>query len=125
MQLNTGAVDKNTQLLNSIFSKDFGTLINPVHFSIQTSQYNLMVPTKVEHGQTKYSVTQDVISFVSAPAMSSGPSTSHCYTVGYQTSTSAIEIALTAESAAQLHVDVGFDIGYSDVILALTDNPIE
>lgn len=93
--LNTTAVNKNTQLLNTIFSKDIGTLINPEQFSIQTSQNVLMAPTKVKHGQIHYSETQDVISFVSAPVNSMSPHVTLLHGRLPQTSTSAIEVALT------------------------------
>ncbi len=33
-------VGQATQSLNTIFSRDLGTLVNPVHFSIQTPDYH-------------------------------------------------------------------------------------
>ncbi len=105
--LDADTIGKATQSLNTIFSKEFGTLVNPVQFSIQTQQYPLMAKTQGPHGQTQYSATQDVISFVSAPAKQTPSHVTVLQGKLPQTSDSAIEVALTAESAALLHVRIG------------------
>jgi ABC-type antimicrobial peptide transport system permease subunit len=105
--LDADAIGKATQSLNTIFGKDLGTLVNPPQFSIQALQYPLMAKTKGLQGKTRYSVTQDVISFISAPM---NQASSHVTVLRGrlpQTSNSAIEVALTSESAVRLHVGVG------------------
>ncbi len=120
--LDTTDVGQATQSLNTIFSRDLGTLVNPVHLSIQTPDYPLLAQTKGQHGQTQYSPTQDVISLISAPNNSLSSHVTVLHGRLPQTSSNAIEVNLTAESAAQLHVRVGSTLTIQ-IIMVLTVNP--
>ena len=117
--LNTDAVNKGTESLDTIFQNDFGSLISTEHFSIQTSGYSLMTKSTAPSGQPQYNPTLDSISFISAPMNSMPQHITLLRGRLPQTSTSAIEVALTAESANQLHVRVG-----SQLTVQIVFNPI-
>lgn len=106
-QLDTGAVGQATQSLNTLFSKDLGSFINPAQFSIQVPDYTLMAKTKEPDGKTQYADTLNTMALISAATNSMSPHVKVLHGRLPRTSTSQIEIALTAESAAQLHVNVG------------------
>ncbi|MEO8973265.1 MAG: FtsX-like permease family protein, partial [Ktedonobacteraceae bacterium] len=106
-QLDTGAVGKTTQSLNTLFSKDLGSFINPAQLSIQVPDYTLMAKTKEPDGKTQYSATLNTMTLISASTNSMSPHVTVLHGRLPYTSTSVIEIALTAESAAQLHVGIG------------------
>lgn len=106
-QLDTGAVGQATQSLNALFSKDLGSFINPAQLSIQAPDYTLMVKTQEPDGKTQYSATANTMALISAATNSMSPHVTVLHGRLPHTSTSVIEIALTAESAAQLHVGVG------------------
>ncbi len=105
--LNTDAINTATESLDTTFQRDFGSLISPVHFSIQTSGYSLLTKIIRPSGRVQYSPTQDTLSFVSAPMNSMPQHVTLLHGRLPRTSTSAIEVALTAESANQLHIRVG------------------
>ena len=106
-QLDTGAVGQATQSLNALLSKNLGSFINPAQLSIRVPEYTLMEPTMGPDGKTQYSPTLNTMAFISASTNSMPSHVTLLHGRLPQTSTSVIEIALTAESAAQLHVGVG------------------
>ncbi len=120
--LATSDVGQATHSLNTIFSRDLGTLVNPVHFSIQTPDYLLVRQTKGQHGQAQYRPTQDVISFISAPENSLSLHVTLVQGRLPRTANHAIEVNLTSESATQLHVRVGSTLT-TQIVLLPTANP--
>lgn len=106
-QIDTSAVEQATQSLNTLFSKDLGSYINPAQLSIQVPDYTLMVKTKEPDGKTQYSATANTMALISAATNTMLPHVTVLHGRLPHTSISVIEIALTAESAAQLDVGVG------------------
>ena len=112
-QLDAGAVGQATQSLNALFSKDLGSFINPAQLSIQVPDYTLMVKTKEPDGKTHYADTLNTMALISASTSSMSSHVTVLHRCLPKTAASVIEIALTAESAAQLHVGVWFIAGNS------------
>ncbi len=94
--------------IDQTFQKNLGPYLNPVQFSMQTGQFPILgSPPCPSFPLSNPPRTCDDIQFISAPTQQATP---HLQFVAGRMPTTAsgdIEIALTTESAAQLHKAVG------------------
>ncbi|MHB8598079.1 MAG: FtsX-like permease family protein [Ktedonobacteraceae bacterium] len=101
-------IEQAAHEIDQTFQKNLGPYLNPVQFSMQTGQFPILGnPPCPSFPLGNPPRTCDDIQFISAPTQQA---TSHLQFVAGRMPANAsgdIEIALTAESAAQLHKAVG------------------
>lgn len=106
--LNAQHIGQAAHEIDQTFQKNLGPYLNPVQFSMQTGQFPILgSPPCPSFPLSNPPRTCDDIQFISAPTQQAAP---HLQFVAGRMPTTAsgdIEIALTAESAAQLHKAVG------------------
>ena len=106
--LNAQHIGQASQELDQLFQKNLGAYLNPVQLSIQTGQFPILgSPACPGFTRTTPARTCDDIKFISSPTQQSA---SHITFVAGRMPAKAsgdIEVALTTESAAQLHKAVG------------------
>ncbi len=106
-QLDTMATNQATKSLDSLFTRDLGSYINPVELSIQLPDDPLMQKANGANGKAVYELTFNTMTLVSAPAQTIAPHVTLLHGRLPGAASGDIEVALTAESAAILHVGVG------------------
>ncbi|HVB21380.1 MAG TPA: FtsX-like permease family protein [Ktedonobacteraceae bacterium] len=101
-------IGQASQELDQLFQKNLGAYLNPVQLSIQTGQFPILgSPACPGFTPTTPARTCDDIKFISSPTQQSAP---HITFVAGRMPAKAsgdIEVALTTESATQLHKAVG------------------
>ncbi|MEO8970846.1 MAG: FtsX-like permease family protein [Ktedonobacteraceae bacterium] len=107
--LNAQHIGAGAQELDQLFQKNLGSYLNPAQLSIQAGTFPILGTPCPGTPPTTPPRTCDDIKFISSPTQQSAP---HLQFVAGRmpaiaSSNSGVEVALTAESAAQLHKAVG------------------